>query len=229
MLRVLGISGSLRRDSYNTRLLRVAARLLPRDAELEIYDGLKTIPPYDADDDTEPAPAAVAELKTAIAEAGALLVATPEYNGSIPGVLKNALDWASRPATDNVLRGKPTAIVGATTGMFGAVWAQAETRKVLATIGALVVDRELPVARADDAFDSNDQLADRQLENELSAILSELVSEAPASTGRQAFGLCRARLPPRSHRAPEPRHRREPRSRASPTEAVQSESRGLSE
>src|SRR3954464_9259930 len=112
-MRVLGISGSLRRDSYNSGLLRTAAELLPSGVELEVYDGLKAIPPYDADDDVEPAPAAVAELRAAIADADAdaVLVATPEYNGSLAGVLKNALDWVSRPAGESVLRNKPVAVL----------------------------------------------------------------------------------------------------------------------
>src|SRR5215207_1562255 len=147
-MKVLGISGSLRDASFNTNLLRAAAELLPHDVEFELWDGLNAIPPYDEDDDVEPAPAAVAALREAIAGADAVLVATPEYNGSIPGALKNALDWASRPAASNPLRGKPAAVIGASTGMFGAVWAQAEARKVLATIGARVLDEELPVPHA---------------------------------------------------------------------------------
>ena len=130
-MRVLGISGSLRRDSYNSGLLRAAADLLPSGATLEVFDGLKAIPPYDADDDVEPAPAPVQALREAIAGADAVLIATPEYNASIPGVLKNALDWASRPHATNPLRGKPAAVIGASTGMFGAVWAQADARKIL--------------------------------------------------------------------------------------------------
>src|ERR687888_2700954 len=132
-MRVLGISGSLRRDSYNSGLLRAAADVLPSGVDLEVFDGLKAIPPYDADDDTELAVAPVTALREAIAAADAVLIATPEYNASIPGVLKNALDWASRPFPDNVLRNKPVAVIGASTGMFGAVWAQAEARKVLAS------------------------------------------------------------------------------------------------
>ena len=96
-MKVLGISGSLRDDSYNTKLLRAAAELLPHDVEFELWDGLKAIPPYDEDDDVDPAPAPVAALRAAIAGADAVLFATPEYNSSIPGVLKNALDWVSRP------------------------------------------------------------------------------------------------------------------------------------
>ena len=134
-MKILGISGSLRRDSYNSALLRAAAELLPDDFELEIWEGLKAVPPYDQDDDTAEAPAAVAELRAAFAGADAVLIATPEYNASVPGHLKNALDWVSRPVATNPLRNKPAAVVGASTGAFGAVWAQAELRKVLATIG----------------------------------------------------------------------------------------------
>jgi chromate reductase, NAD(P)H dehydrogenase (quinone) len=177
-MRVLGISGSLRRDSYNSGLLRAAAELLPSGAELEVFDGLKAIPPYDADDDVHPAPRAVAALREAIADADAVLVATPEYNASIPGVLKNALDWASRPHATNPLRGKPAAVVGASTGMFGAVWAQAEARKVLSTIGARVLDRELPVPEGDERFDADGTLRDAEVEEQLAEIVTELVAAA---------------------------------------------------
>jgi chromate reductase len=105
-MRILGISGSLRRDSHNTALLRAAAELLPPGVELELFDGLKAIPPYDADDDEpELHDPAVQALNDAIREADAVLISTPEYNHSIPGVLKNALDWVSRPVATNVLRG----------------------------------------------------------------------------------------------------------------------------
>src|SRR5919202_899193 len=149
-MRVLGISGSLRRDSHNSRLLRAVGALLPPGVELVVYDALKAVPPYDADDD-EPGrePAAVRDFKAAIAGADAVLIATPEYNASIPGQLKNALDWASRPIATNVLRNKPAAVIGASTGMFGAVWAQAELRKVLSTIGARVVEGDVAVGQAD--------------------------------------------------------------------------------
>ena len=125
-MRILGISGSLRRDSYNSMLLRAAAELLPPGAELEVYDGLKAVPPYDADDDGDFAPAAV---------------------------------------------------VGASTGMFGAVWAQAETRKILQTIGARVVDRELPVSEADERFPGG-RLEDPDLRELYAEILAEVVESA---------------------------------------------------
>ena len=160
-MRVLGISGSLRRESHNTRLLRVAAELMPPPAELVLFEGLKDVPPYDEDDDGDLAPRAVRRLRNAIAGADAVLIATPEYNSSIPGQLKNALDWASRPLADNVLRNKPVAVIGASTGSFGAVWAQAETRKVLGSTGARVLDLELPVAGADQAFRPNREIVIR--------------------------------------------------------------------
>jgi chromate reductase len=175
---VLAISGSLRRDSHNTTLLRAAADALPSPAELEFFDGLREVPPYDADDDVEQAPAAVQNLRDAIASADAILFATPEYNASIPGQLKNAIDWASRPVGGGALLGKPAAVIGATTGSFGAVWAQAELRKVLGTAGARVIDKELPVSKADDAFDESGHLKDHELNQQLEEILAELVSEA---------------------------------------------------
>jgi chromate reductase, NAD(P)H dehydrogenase (quinone) len=176
-MRVLGISGSLRRRSHNARLLRLAAQLMPAGVELEIFDGLKDVPPYDEDDDVDPVPENARRLRSAIGGADAVLIATPEYNSSIPGQLKNALDWASRPFPDNALRNKPVAVIGASTGMFGAVWAQAEVRKVLGSIGARVVDVELAVAGAEEAF-AGDRLADRDLHRELSRIVAELVDAA---------------------------------------------------
>ena len=157
-MRVLGVSGSLRRESHNTRLLRAAAEHLPAAVELEVYEGLAAIPPYDEDADVEPAPAPVSAFREALARADAVLFATPEYNGSIPGQLKNALDWASRPFATNPLRRKPVAVVGASTGLFGAVWAQAELRKVLKTMGAVVVEAELIVPTADEAFQPDGRL-----------------------------------------------------------------------
>jgi len=178
-MRVLGISGSLRRDSYNSALLRAAADALPSGAELEVFDGLKAIPPYDADDDLGGGPEPVRRLREAIADADAVLIATPEYNASLPGVLKNALDWASRPHATNPLRGKPAAVVGASTGMFGAVWAQAEGRKVLATIGARVLDVELPVPESEERFVSG-RLSDPEVEDRLTEIVVDLVEAAEA-------------------------------------------------
>jgi len=177
-MRVLGISGSLRRDSLNSALLRVAAERLPAGAELIEFEALREIPLYDADLEAGPTPAAVRELRRAMRAADAVLIATPEYNHSIPGVLKNALDWASRPAGQSALNGKPAAVIGASTGMFGAVWAQAETRKVLGALGGRVIETELPVARADRLLvDGRLELDPRQSE-QLDELLAELVAAA---------------------------------------------------
>jgi len=169
-MKVLGISGSLRRDSHNTALLRNAP------LELDLWDGLKAIPPYDEDDDVEPAPPAVAQMRVAVAGADAILFATPEYNASIPGQLKNAVDWLSRPQSTSVLRNKPVAVVGASTGAFGAVWAQAELRKVLATAGARVVDGDVAVGRAHERFDANGVLIDDDLREQFDEVAQALVA-----------------------------------------------------
>jgi chromate reductase len=176
-MRVLGITGSLRRDSLNHALLREAAERLPAGVELVEFDGLREIPPYDSDLELEGTPAPVEALREAIREADAVLVATPEYNHSIPGVLKNALDWASRPAGESALMGKPAAAIGASTGMFGAVWAQAETRKVMGALGGRVVESELPVARAAEIYEDGRLQLSPEQSQKLEEILAELASE----------------------------------------------------
>lgn len=176
-MRILGISGSLRRDSHNSRLLRGVGELLPEGVELDIFDQLGAIPPY-SEDEEHATPPAVAALKAAIAGADAVLVATPEYNASIPGVLKNALDWVSRPVQETPLKGKPAAVIGASTGLFGAVWAQAETRKVLSTIGARVVDREIPIPEADEALGADGLPTDSDARELIEATLTELIELA---------------------------------------------------
>ena len=176
-MKVLGITGSLRPGSHNRRLLSAAGELFPNDIEFEIWDGLKAVPPYDEDDDVEPAPAAVARLRAAIAGADAILFATPEYNSSIPGVLKNAIDWASRPRATTPMQGKPAAVIGATTGSFGAVWAQAELRKVLASTGARVVDLDLPLSKAHEAFDDDGALISTDHDDRMLDVLAALASE----------------------------------------------------
>jgi len=176
-MKILGLSGSLRAGSHNTRLLRGAGMLLPVGAELVEFDQLGAIPPYNEDEEAA-APAPVQAFKEAIAGADALLIATPEYNSSIPGVLKNALDWASRPRASSPLAGKPAAVIGSSTGLFGAVWAQAETRKVLGSSGARVVDRELPIGQVDEALDGRGVPLDADAREALSATLDELIELA---------------------------------------------------
>lgn len=181
-MRLLAISGSLRGESHNTKLLRAAADTLPPGASFDLLDSevIRAIPAYDEDHERAglPTPLAVAQLKAAIAGADGVLFATPEYNGSVPGALKNALDWISRPLATSPLRRKPVAVVGSSTGLFGAVWAQAELRKVLQTIGADVVDRELPVGQSDEQFDDQGALVEADLRDALSDHLAELVAAA---------------------------------------------------
>jgi len=182
-MRVLGISGSLRSGSLNSALLRAAAERLPAGAELVEYERLGEIPPYDEDVELEATPAVVEELRQAVREADAVLIATPEYNHSIPGQLKNALDWVSRPAGKSALNGKPAAAIGASTGMFGAVWAQAELRKVLSALGGRVVQTELPVGHAKDQLDGERLELSSQQSQQLEEILAELISEAEIESG----------------------------------------------
>jgi chromate reductase len=185
MTRILGISGSLRRDSHNTSLLRAAAEAAGPDIEFVLYDGLKQIPPYDEDDDVHPRPESVARLNEAIGAADAVFFSTPEYNSSIPGQLKNAIDWVSRPVATNALRNKPVAVVGASTGGFGAVWAQAELRKVLAAVGARVLDLELPVPHAHTRFEDGG-LTDDEIRTRLEEAIEALADAARAREDQRA-------------------------------------------
>jgi len=153
-LRVLGISGSLRNASLNSALLRAAVDLAPATMRVEVFDGLRDVPPYDGDLDTDTPPTAVARLRHAIGSADALLLSSPEYNYGVPGVLKNALDWASRPVATTVLRDKPVAIMGASPGNFGTVRGQLALRQVLIPSGTHVVTRpEVLVFQAPARFD----------------------------------------------------------------------------
>jgi chromate reductase len=181
-VRILGISGSLRRGSHNTALLRAAAELLPPGDELVVWEGLRDVPPYDEDEDVESAPAAVAAFRNAVADADAVLIATPEYNFSIPGALKNALDWASRPLATNAFRSKPVAVIGSSTGAFGAVWSQAELRKSLGAMGARVADVEVAVGHAAEKFDAHGYLVDEDVRTQLRDALAALAAEAAPVT-----------------------------------------------
>jgi chromate reductase, NAD(P)H dehydrogenase (quinone) len=178
-MRILGIAGRLRRGSHNRKLLRAAGALLAPGVELVEWDGLAALPAFDEDLETTP-PEIVREFFAAIESADAILIATPEYNASLPGALKNAIDWASRPFPENVLRHKPTAVIGASTGLFGAVWAQAEVRKTMKASGAYVLESELPVGMADSAFADDGALVDPELTQRLKELLADLVREVTA-------------------------------------------------
>ena len=182
MTRVVAMSGSLRRGSYNAALIDAAAAECPAHVEFRVWGGLAGIPAYDEDLDTVPPPLPVAALRAEIERADAVLIATPEYNAGIPGALKNALDWVSRPFPHNCLRAKPVAVVGASTGLFGAAWAQAELRKVLTTIGASVIDTGLSVHATDTAFTADGRLR----EPAMAAALRVLVRDLLERTVRRA-------------------------------------------
>jgi chromate reductase, NAD(P)H dehydrogenase (quinone) len=169
-VRVLAVSGSLRADSYNTRLLEAAADAAPAGVEVELLDPalITDLPLYDQDLEDEGAPASVDLLREAWAGADAILFATPEYNGSVPGGLKNAIDWASRPKFDAALTNKTVSVIGASTGQFGAMWAQQDLRKILGIAGARVVGEGLPVARAHEGFPE-------RVHEDLRAVLQTLV------------------------------------------------------
>jgi len=175
-MKVLAISGSLRRDSLNTRLLRAAAELAAPGVDVELLDPavIKELPIYDADDDGTIPPVAARRLRGSIRLADALLIATPEYNGTIPGGLKNAIDWASRPRGEAALAHKPVAVIGASTGLFGAVWAQAEARKSLGIAGAKVLEDEFPLGEADLAFGEDGLLLEPELNERLAEIVGAL-------------------------------------------------------
>ena len=177
-MRILAVSGSLRQASHNTKLLRAAAELAPAGVELELYEELELIPPYNEDRDTDAPPAAVTRLRDAIGKADAILMATPEYNSSVPGQLKNAVDWASRPFRESALWGKPAAVVGASKGAYGAMWAQTDLRKILARSGARVLEADLAVSNAHERFDERGHLLDDVLRRRLAETVERLVELA---------------------------------------------------
>ena len=176
-MRLLAIGGSLRRGSHNSALLGAAAGECPSGVEFVVWRDLADVPAFNEDLESAP-PRSVMSLKDEISRSDAVLIATPEYNGSVPGALKNALDWVSRPFATNALRNKPVAVVGASVGLFGAVGAQAELRKILNAIGARVQDRDLPIAQAHEAFTADGRLRDPRLAARLRAIVAALVYSA---------------------------------------------------
>ncbi len=170
-VRIAGISGSLRAESYNTALLREAAGLAPSGVEVDILN-LSDVPLYNADDEKLLGyPSSVEELRAKLAVADALLIATPEYNGSIPGVLKNALDWLSR-GSDNPLRDLPTATIGGA-GRYGSSGAQRHLRDVLQSVGAVVSPKGLALVRIWDEFDEDRRISSPQTQAKLQAVVEK--------------------------------------------------------
>jgi chromate reductase, NAD(P)H dehydrogenase (quinone) len=184
-MRILALSGSLREQSLNSAVARAAAELAPAGVDVEVFDRLGDVPLYDADLDVPgEEPAGVRDLRERIRAADALLVVTPEYNGSVPGVLKNAIDWASRP---NVLTGcfrnKPVAVISASDGMFGAMWAGAELKKVMGLVGARVVDAEFALPKAHLRLAESDPELDEALRDVVALLVAEV---QPAAATRAA-------------------------------------------
>ena len=185
MTRVLGISGSLRRGSYNTALLRAAVKLMPAEATLEMAS-IRGIPLFDGDVEAQGIPASVAQLKEAIVGADGVLLVTPEYNNSIPGVFKNAIDWCSRPSADikRVFGGRPFALIGASPGGFGTILSQAAWLPVLRTLGAQPwFGGRLLVSRAAAVFEESGALKDAAVEEQLRQFLAGYVAFLRRGTG----------------------------------------------
>jgi chromate reductase len=181
-MRILGIAGSLREGSYNRALLRAARELLPEGVELVDYD-VRDLPFYDGDVEAAGDPEAVVRFKQAIREADAVLIATPEYNRGVPGVLKNAIDWASRPPLASPLTGKPVAVMGASTGRGGTARAQEQLRAALEFSRATVVEQpEVLVPEAFMRFDEQGELVDDGIRGELAELLDTLVGVAGGVT-----------------------------------------------
>lgn len=176
-LKVLGVTGSLRANSNSSLLLEAASRELPDGAELLPWNGLDALPHYNQDVDDAGEPPTVAALRRAIAAADAVLFVTPEYNGTIPGVLKNAVDWASRPRGTAALLGKPVAAISSSPGRFGGVWAQADLRRSLGLAGARALDIEFAVPNAAEAFTEHGELSDDAARAALRELLEMLVAE----------------------------------------------------
>ena len=185
---ILGFAGSLRRQSYNRAALRAATQLAPLGVTISTFD-LAGIPGFDQDDEVQP-PAVIVEFKKRIREADALLFVTPEYNYSISGVLKNAIDWASRPYGDNAWSGKPAAIMGASIGMFGTARAQYHLRQIFVNINILPINQpEIMIANAAQRFDSDGNLTDETSKKLIRELLENLVDWTARVGQKQSASL----------------------------------------
>ena len=187
-IRILGIAGSLRRKSYNRAALRAAQQLVPEDAVLDIFE-LDGIPVFSEDDERHP-PVKIVELKKRIREADAILFVTPEYNYSIPGGLKNAIDWASRPYGDNAWNGKPVAVMGASLGTLGTARAQYHLRQVFVFLNMLTINQpEVMIANAAQNFDAEGNLTNETTKNLIRQLLANLVGWTRGLQKAQASGV----------------------------------------
>ena len=173
-IRILGIAGSLRRESYNRAALRAATQLVPEGATIEVFE-LDGLPGFSQDEEQNP-PAKVVELKRRIREADAILIVTPEYNYSVPGVLKNAIDWASRPYGDSAWNGKPAAVMGASIGAIGTARAQYHLRQMMVFLNMFPINQpEVMIGNAQDRFDSQGNLTDDTTKDLIRQLLQNLM------------------------------------------------------
>ncbi|MGH3545992.1 MAG: NADPH-dependent FMN reductase [Mycobacteriales bacterium] len=184
-VRILGISGSLRVGSINTQLLHAAVAAAPVGVEISAWDGLRGIPPFNEDDEADPGPD-VMQLRTLLDDADGLLIATPEYNGSLPGQLKNAIDWASRPYGAGALTGKPVAVIGASPAPSGTSGAQASAHTALGAAGAAVAETSLAIPNAAADFSTATVLQNAELRSGLTAALEGLLALIATRTARVA-------------------------------------------
>ena len=173
-MKVLAIHGSLRKDSFSSRLARVAADLAPEGVEVELYDGLDSIPGFNQDLEPDRVPAGVQDLNEKLKASDAVLIVTPEYNASAPGALKNAIDWGSRPHGDSALAGLPAAIISASPMPFGAIWAGQQIRKAFTITGSPTVEREVAIGKIDEKLTAGGTLGDEKARDEVTALLAEL-------------------------------------------------------
>jgi chromate reductase len=174
-VKILGIAGSLRKGSYNRAALRAAKQLAPENSAIEVFE-LNDIPPYNSDNEN-PQPKIILEFKNKIRSADAILFVTPEYNYSIPGVLKNAIDWASRPYGDSAWEGKPVGIMGASTGMIGSARAQYHLRQTFVFLDMYALNRpEIMIANATDKFDEDGNLTDSSTRERIKEFMEALIN-----------------------------------------------------
>ena len=173
-MKVLAIAGSLRKDSFSSRLAAAAADLAPEGVEVELYDGLDDIPNYNQDLEPNNIPVGVEDLRNKMEASDALLIVTPEYNASVPGVLRNAIDWASRPHGASALQGRPAAVVSNSPMPFGATWANEQVRKSFTITGTPTVERELAIGKIDEKLGEDGTITDEAARDEVVAILLEL-------------------------------------------------------
>ena len=172
-MKVLALSGSLRQEAFSTRLVNAAADLAPEGVEISRFEGLEDIPGFNQDRESEVA-GIVEDLRNQIEAADALLIVTPEYNASMPGQLKNAIDWASRPHGESALAGKPAAVLSSSPMPFGAIWANQQVRKAFTITGTPTVEREVAIGKVDEKLDDSDRLTDDAARSEVASLLAEL-------------------------------------------------------